>query len=150
MRYDKGPLGALMDEYERALNEYIVIVTRLPGETYTEILDPISQDEDCRSIQNISNHVLWSGYGYADAVREVFGMCKNVPVEFIPTQSQIQAALIEMLIYTDETLQNLYALPYQEIGATPIEGHYQLEVLFEHAIVHILRHRRQVEKLMQT
>ena len=148
MRYDKGPLGALMDEYERALNEYIDIVTQLPSERYEAILDPLTQDNDCRSVQSISSHVLWCGYGYADAVREAFGISKKGPVEFVPHQSQIRSALTQMFDYTDETLQDLYALPYQEVGATPIPGHYEVEALFEHAIVHVLRHRRQVERLI--
>ena len=29
MRYDKGPLGALMDEYERAMEEFIPVIANL-------------------------------------------------------------------------------------------------------------------------
>ncbi len=57
-----------------------------------------------------------------------------------------------MLAYTAETLEGRWQMPYEEISSTFIKAGwgptYDVEQLLEHAIVHVLRHRRQIEKFM--
>ena len=60
--------------------------------------------------------------------------------------------LESMLEYTAQTLEGRWEMTDGEIeSAIVLTGWgvtYNLEQLLEHAIVHILRHRRQIEKFM--
>ena len=55
-----------------------------------------------------------------------------------------------MLAYTSETLQDKWEYSDEDIMQVKMivrwGPQYDLEQLLEHAIVHILRHRRQIEK----
>jgi len=57
-----------------------------------------------------------------------------------------------MLAYTSETLQDKWELTNEEIMKVKMivrwGPQYDLEQLLEHAVVHILRHRRQIEKFI--
>ena len=151
MREGKGPLGALMDEYERASDEYVRLISSLDASVYDAILDSQTQDEDCRSVKSICFHVLFAAYNYANAIRMKFGVPVHSPERFYPAQAEFPSAMSALLAYTDETISGLYGMTDDEIIATNIpirwSNHTDLEALLEHAIVHILRHRRQVERL---
>jgi uncharacterized damage-inducible protein DinB len=58
-----------------------------------------------------------------------------------------------MIEYTIETLDGKWEMSDEVIERTTIHSlwgvKYDLEQLLEHAIVHVLRHRRQIEKLLQ-
>jgi uncharacterized damage-inducible protein DinB len=62
------------------------------------------------------------------------------------------AQLVSMLEYTVQTLEGRWEMTDEEIEGITLqtgwEVTYNLEQLLEHAIVHILRHRRQIEKFM--
>src|SRR6266850_7211181 len=60
--FRKGAVGALMDEYERAAAELSELVSRVNDEEFEIIRDPRTQDEACRSIQTVVNHVVRAGY----------------------------------------------------------------------------------------
>ena len=57
-----------------------------------------------------------------------------------------------MLAYTAATLEGKWELSDEEIMAVQIRSRwgamYDLEQLLEHAIVHVLRHRRQIERFL--
>jgi hypothetical protein len=57
-----------------------------------------------------------------------------------------------MLQYTVETLENHWELSDDELMNVRIDSRwgqkYDIEQLLEHAIVHILRHRRQLDKFL--
>ncbi len=152
MRYDKGPLGALMDEYERAAAEFGALISSVPAQKYDVVLDPNTANEDCRSIQRICYHVLFAGYNYANSIRRKFGTAISSPEKFVPEQEQFLGALDAMLAYTDETLSNRYSMTDEDLNQTMIHirwsDHHDMEALLEHAVVHILRHRRQVERFL--
>jgi len=54
-----------------------------------------------------------------------------------------------MLAYTDQVLSDKYHLPANQVSEWSFEARwgvtYDAEQMLEHAIVHILRHRRQIE-----
>jgi uncharacterized damage-inducible protein DinB len=58
-----------------------------------------------------------------------------------------------MLEYTAQTLEGRWEMTDEEIEKIIMQAGwgvtYNLEQLLEHAIVHILRHRRQIEKFVQ-
>jgi hypothetical protein len=57
-----------------------------------------------------------------------------------------------MLGYTAETLDGKWEMTDEEIDGITIHSRwgvdYTLEQLLEHAVVHILRHRRKIERLL--
>jgi hypothetical protein len=58
-----------------------------------------------------------------------------------------------MLAYTAETLEGRWEYSDEQTGAVRINSRwgvqYDMEQMLEHAIVHILRHRRQVERFLE-
>jgi uncharacterized damage-inducible protein DinB len=151
MREGKGPVGALMDEYERASDEFIRLIDSIDPSIYDTVLDLKTEDENCRSVKMICFHVLFAGYNYANSIRRKFDMPISSPERFYPTQEEFPSALSAMLEYTDESIADHYSMTDDELNATNIpirwSDHHDMEAIFEHAIVHILRHRRQVERL---
>jgi len=150
--YRKGAIGALMDEYERAALELRAIIEKTSEADYTRIADAETKDEDCRSIQTIMNHVVYAGYGYANGARRQFSMPGEPREKHMIPHSEIGDEMNKMLAYTVETLDGKWEMSYAEMDEIVIVSKENfsenLEQLLEHAVVHVLRHRRQVEKFL--
>ena len=152
--YRKGAVGALMDEYERAAFELKSLVTSVSEEDYTRIADAETKDADCHSIQTMMNHVIHAGYGYANAIRRKFAIPHTPLGDERPqiSQKEIGDEIDKILAYTEATLEGHWEMSYEEMNKTLIEdrANFQenIEQLLEHAVLHILRHRRQVEKFL--
>ena len=145
-----GAKGALLDEYERAILELQKVISTISDRELTQIVDPETSDENCRSIQSILAHVVQSGYSYARYVQ-------NKPKEKVrlmnlePTAGSYINALKNMFDHTENVFQSIEEkdLIQNEMSQKfrvswgPL---YDIEQIMEHAIVHILRHRRQIEK----
>ena len=148
----KGAIGALMDEYERASVELKNLVGQILSSDFDKIIDHDTKDEDCRSVQTIVSHVINSGYGYANYIREWFSIPQNSPARRLCQQDEFSYELNKMLVYTVETLQDKWELSDDEIMKVKIISRhgptYDIEQMLEHAVVHILRHRRQIEKFI--
>src|SRR5205809_300325 len=110
MRYDKGTLGALMDEYERAANEFVQLIASLPSYLYPTEIDPDSPEEACRSIQGISSHVIRAGFGYANGIRRAFGAAETNSGNNVIEQSIFPSAMRELLEYTNQTLAGHWSM----------------------------------------
>jgi uncharacterized damage-inducible protein DinB len=141
----------MMDEYERAAAEFVALVVSVTDGDFVRVLDPATPNEECRSMQTIAAHVVWSGYSYADYLRNLFGMAPASPPERTLSRDEAAPAIDRMLAYTVETLEGWWEMSEEEIMGTVIDSRwgqrYDMEQLLEHAIVHVLRHRRQIERL---
>ncbi len=150
--YRKGAVGALMDEYERAVDELIPILGGMSDVEYEIIRDTTTDDENCRSIQTILTHVVGAGYGYAGMMREAWGMERIGRVREAMTRDEAPARLRAMLDYTIATLDGHWNLSEEDSVAMKMQSSwgqvYDFEQLFEHAIVHVSRHRRQIERFL--
>lgn len=153
--YREGPVGALMDEYERVTGEFKTLLKSISQDDYIRILDNETQDPDSKSAQRITNHVIRAGYGYANLIRKQF---KDPRVERkenyeVPDAIAAERELDLMLAYTLDTLSNKWNLTFEEALQNIMKAgwgqHYDFEQLMEHAIVHVMRHRRQIEKLLR-
>lgn len=148
----KGAVGAMMDEYERAVAELSGLVLRIGDEEFERIRDPESSDENCRSIQTVTRHVVRAGYAYACDIRRATGIEATRPEVALGRRAEAPGQLEAMLAYTAATLEGKWELPDREIMAlrmdTPWGSTYDLEQMLEHAIVHVLRHRRQIERFL--
>jgi uncharacterized damage-inducible protein DinB len=71
-QFRNGPVGALIDEYERAVGELKFTISNLNRHEFTEITD-----NDNNTVQSILNHVISSAYIYADLIRNAY----NQPVK---------------------------------------------------------------------
>ena len=142
-----------MDEYERAAWELRRLVEQIPVEDLVRVVDPGTKDEDCRSAQTVVSHVVNAGYGYADLLRKVFSIPSTRPPKALLTHREFLEQLDAMLAYTAETLEGRWRMTEQEITSAAIKTGwgvtYDVEQLLEHAVVHVLRHRRQIEKFMR-
>ena len=143
----------MMDEYERAASELKLLLGLISEADFTRIVDTETKDEDCRSIQTIITHVVRAGYGYADYIREVFSIPSTRPESVPVSYGEAVAKIDYMLAYTVQTLEGKWEMKDEEIEGMAIKSRwgvtYNLEQLLEHAIVHILRHRRQVERFLE-
>lgn len=150
--YRKGAVGALMDEYEKASAELKTILNKISDEDFVKIVDPDTKDEDCRSVQTIMTHVVRAGYGYSNYIRKEFGIDANNPAYQINNAPEAISHFDRMLEYTVQTLEGKWEMPDDEMNKIKIITRWgatlDMETLLEHAIVHILRHRRQIEKFL--
>ena len=147
-----GAIGALLDEYRKAVWELMQVIDDVNDADLTKIVDTMTQDSDCRSIQSVLAHVVCSAYGYAIYIQRF----KEENVDFatrtpLPTAKDFQNALVKAYEYNVkvfETIQNneIEELDNSKKIVTNWGQSYDIEQLMEHAIVHILRHRRQIEK----
>jgi uncharacterized damage-inducible protein DinB len=150
--YRSGPIGALMDEYERAAAELSGLIERIPDDDFVRVVDSQTKDEACRSVQTIMSHVVKAIYGYADYIREQFSIASARPQLKLLSRRESLEQLEAALLYTAQTLEGRWEMSDEEISATVINSSwgavYDVEHMLEHAIVHILRHRRQIEKFI--
>jgi uncharacterized damage-inducible protein DinB len=150
--YRKGAVGAMMDEYERAAGELIRVLESISDEDYEKIRDLETKDEDCRSIQTIMRHVIRAGYGYAGMMRDAWGRERTAPNSEPVARRDAPAQVRAMLDYMAETLEGKWDLSEADGAAMRMQSRwvviYDFEQLFEHAIVHVLRHRRQIERFL--
>jgi uncharacterized damage-inducible protein DinB len=152
---DAGAKSALIDEYARAIADLKAVLSGVSDETLCHIVDLETKDEDCRSIQTILAHVVRAGYGYAIAVRKWRGEgLAYREREKLPSAAAYCAALDEMMEYNEQLFHDYPDLPleyhYESAKINVTWGQtYDVEQLFEHAIVHVLRHRRQIEGFLK-
>ena len=148
--YKKGAIGALTDEYEKALVELKNVLLQIPDSEFQKVYNE-KTDADFQSVRNIVLHIINSGYVYANHIRKRFGNSFVVPhIEIQETEQGIYK-LDEMFLYTVETFEDKWHLPYDELMNIIIKTSwttYDLEAIIEHAIVHVLRHRLQIEKMI--
>jgi CRISPR/Cas system-associated exonuclease Cas4 (RecB family) len=147
-----GAIGALLDEYEKSVNELKEVILNLTTFELTKIVDEETKDEDCRSIQTILSHVVESGYTYVIEIRKSLGENVNyMSKELLSSTNEYAIALEKMFAYNEKLFEdypNIKLEAYDSSGKFKVRWGqiYDVEQIFEHAIVHILRHRRQIER----
>ena len=151
---DNGAIGALLDEYEKAVFELIEVISGITAEELTVIVDSETKDKDCRSIQTILTHVLRAGYGYARTIRNFNGEeAKSIPRIVCKTTEAYVQELKKMFQYNEKLFADYPSMKLEEKDnnkkmVTSWGQSFDVDQLMEHAIVHILRHRRQIERFM--
>lgn len=149
-RITTGPVAAMMEELERATRELIAVLEPLSDEEFERVRDAGTADPDCTSIATVVAHVVRSGCGYADYFREAFGAQPNRPQLDVTSRAGCIPALTAMNEYMAATLDGHWTMSEEESVACVIRSRwgptFDFEQMFEHAIVHVLRHRRQIER----
>jgi uncharacterized damage-inducible protein DinB len=147
-----GALGALMDEYARAVWDLARMLEPLTQAQFEAVRDRTTRDEDCRSIQTVMAHVIRAGYGYIGYMRSAFESDAKPPVISVDTPAMAIEQLGTLVAYTAAVFEGRWTMPDEVIEAARIQSRwgpiFNLEQMFEHAIVHVLRHRRQIERFL--
>jgi uncharacterized damage-inducible protein DinB len=151
-----GPFGALMDEYARAAAEVCRVVAAIPPARFMEAVDG---GGEFPTVQAICTHVVQAAYGHADHIRKALGIAAGERPrgkELVPeSPEQLRPLLGAALRYTEATVAGLRADPAfaaEEVSSIlfPVNWGpvYDPQGMLEHGIVHLLRHRRQIERLL--
>lgn len=149
----QGAIGALLDIYEQAISALKNVITDISDNTLTRIIDTQTSDEHCRSVQGILSHVVHSGYGYATNIANLNGHSMKRPdMVFRATIEEYQEDLTNLFIYTENIFKELEDNDLEQFdNACKIKTGwgqvYDIEQMTEHAIVHILRHKRQIANI---
>jgi len=142
-------LLALISEYRKSTIELKQILSTLNQDLFVKITDTQTLDKDCKSIQTITFHIVQSGYTYANYINS---LNKRNWLDYnhtIETPKKGIEEIDKMLDYSENAFNGLWEKTNDEIEKFKFETRwhvtYDVEQLMEHAIVHILRHRRQIE-----
>lgn len=149
----QGAVGALLDIYEQAILDLKNVIKDIPDNALTKIIDEKTTNEDCKSIQTILSHVVSSGYSYATSIHNQKGHNAKRPEKvFHLSIEEYLKDLTNVFIFSENV--------FSEIKDDELEQYddslkiktgwgqlYDIEQLTEHAIVHILRHKRQIERM---
>jgi len=147
-----GGFGALMEEYARAARDLCEIVEALPLDVFAA--PRASEDPDCASIRDVCEHVVFASSGYCrdlllaqkadpDGVSMRLHLRLEGPADLRPLLAEsiraTEAATLPMRDWTGKQVMDVrFVQPWGQI--------YDPEILLEHAICHLLRHRRQIER----
>src|SRR3972149_8813102 len=156
MQLLKGALGAILDEYKKASEEFINVIRQIPTKDFVKVVDNETTDEDCRSVQTVCRHVIRSGYGYANYILNALGITVDFPKIDEMIIEKAEEAINEIRKMIVFNIHNLYELNREKIEEnmfslkfiTRWREEFNFEQILEHAIVHVLRHRRQVGKFI--
>ena len=150
--YRQGATGALLDIYEQAVSSLKNILKDIPDKDLVIPID--TTDETCNSLQAILSHVINSGFGYATSIHNMYGHHIQRPSKiFHTTIKKYLQDLGNLFAYTENIFKEIKDNELEQYDnslkiKTGWGQHYDIEQLTEHAIVHILRHKRQIEKVL--
>lgn len=150
-----GTVGAILDEYALVLKDLKKVIKKISDKDLTKIVDTKTRDTNCRTLQGILSHVVICGYYYVIRIQK--NKYPDTKIQFpkmvfLNKISEYNKALDEMYAYTVENISNLKESEMRTINPDKMIktgwGWYDYEQILEHGIVHISRHRRQIQKLM--
>lgn len=151
---NNGAVGAYLDEYEKALEELQFILSSTTETELKTIVDKDAKDPDSYSIQTILAHVVSAGYYYATAIRNFEGENNAIrPKTILNSVDEYQNALKAMFQYNEQMFvdyPNLKIVEHDDAKKIHAKWgqHYDVDQLMEHAIMHVHRHRRQIERYL--
>lgn len=151
--YRQGAIGALLDEYERAIIDLQQTIADISDNELVTIIDNNTTDSSCESVQAILAHVVSSGFSYAMDIRQHLGEAVDYPDDLLRlTISDFHKDLNSFFAFTVETFKDIKDNQLEQSDNTKKINTswgqvYDIEQITEHAIVHVLRHRRQIEKI---
>jgi hypothetical protein len=149
----RNAVEALLDEWDRARRQLVDLLPRL-GDAALTSGDPLDETAP----RGIMVHVLRTGYGYAMWICDVLELPKlerKLDPKTLSGLAAFQHGLDDMRDYFFAALAPLHdaQLDGPARGTPPAHFRsrwgedYGVEQMLEHAICHLLRHRRQLERL---
>jgi len=147
-----GPFGSLLDEYARAALDFCRVVEGFDAARFAAVRE--SRNANTVSPHAICAHVCGAAHRYAHYIRKARGVDFIERYELDPSAigspRDVRPRLTEGIRFTEETLEPLMHATEQEILQLTFVvrwgPRYDPEMLMEHAVCHLLRHRRQLER----
>lgn len=144
-----GAIGALLDEYEKALEELDALLATITDESISIIVDTQTKDPDSRSVQTILTHLVRSGHWYNVEIKRALGAEVGDPESVVnDSMNAYRSGIREMFKATEQTFIDFPKADIELKREFRWKHIYNIDMLLEHAIVHILRHRRQIERFL--
>lgn len=149
---NQNAVHALLAEYKKAINELQSVIQNISESNLVFVIDNETQNPDCKSIQTVLSHIISSGYAYCVYIQNSKNI-NSIRPEKVNRTSVVDYTkdLDDVLEFTYNTFANISDDDLEEYDntkkiITSWGQLYDIEQLMEHAIVHVLRHRRQIEK----
>lgn len=146
----KGALGALMDLYEEEAAFFLqTINNQVTDQLWSHVMDETTKDPDCKSIQTVCEHMVGAADYYVNLVKKAEGaeVPKPSPIK-LPNKSDFQPAFLNSLNGQKEYLEGRWEMSDEDIEKIVIKTGWgnvlDPESLLEHAVLHVMRHHRQV------
>ena len=147
-----GPFGALMDEYARAAEHFCQVAEGFDLARFDAVRP--SDNPNTVSPRAVCLHVIGAAHRYAHYIRKARGLDFVERYEADPAQlhgpADVRRLLTEGILLTEKTVEPLRSATDQEIQALSFTvrwgPRYDPEMILEHAVCHLLRHRRQLER----
>jgi len=141
-----------MDEMARAAAEFCRVADTVPRDRF--LREQPSDDPDTVSIRAVCAHVVRAAYGHANYIRQIRKMdaLDPRPAErsVAETPDGVRSLLRRAVLYVEEAVRGLDVLPGDAVAAMTFQVRwgpvYDPEMMMEHAVMHLLRHRRQIER----
>ena len=151
-----GTIRALLDEYKKAVTELISVIKPLTSNEILITRDDKTANENCRSVQTILTHVVYAGYGYTNFMEVHLGNKKERRAkQLFENADEYVEDLNGMLencrnFFTENPGIELEEYDPSKKILTNWGQVYDIDQLMEHAIVHVLKHRRQIQRFLSS
>jgi hypothetical protein len=141
-----------MDEYARAAEDFCRVVEGFDAARF--VTEHASNTPTTISPHAICVHVCGAAHRYAYYIRKARGVDFVERYELDPSRlrspQDVRGLLAEGIALTEETVEPLLGATEEEIQALSFTvrwgSRYDPEMILEHAVCHLLRHRRQLER----
>ncbi len=147
----KGTVGALLHAYQKVITELQQVIINISDKMLATIADAETDDKRCTSIQTILTHVVAAGYSHANYIRQAAGAepCYHNEVVYATTGDYCRE-LDAVFYFISETFksiedEHLEQLDNHKKVITNWGQYYDIEQMAEHAIVHFIKHTRQIK-----
>lgn len=153
MLFQQNAITVLLAEYKKAIFELQEVIEYISDEDLIFVFDSETTNPDCKSIQTILTHVISAGYSYCIYIQNHRNINSVRPARvFHSASANYLKDLAAVIKFTEDTFSTIFDNELEEFDEakkihTRWGQSYDIEQLMEHAIVHILRHRRQIEKV---
>lgn len=149
-----GALGAVMDLYEQESELLFDMMHTVKDEDWAIIKDAETKDEDCRSIQTICQHMVGAGKYYIELMKK--GENPNYEIAKtsinLANKAEFEREFRAVLEAQANYFEGRWEMSDEEIDAIQIKTGWgnilDPETLMEHAVVHVMRHHRQILKFI--
>lgn len=152
---NKGVVKAILEVYNNAILDLKESIKTISDEQLVIVLDAKALNEDCCSLQTILSHIVSAGHSYATSIHNHKGNSVERPTKRFHTS--VDPYLVDldgMFSFTEFVFDKIYDSELEENNQdnkikTGWGQYYDIEQLMEHAIVHVLRHHRQINNIIK-
>jgi SAM-dependent methyltransferase len=142
-----GPLGALVDETETAVGQFVAAVRGLDAAALDA---PRQPDGELRTVREVAGHLLFAAHVYLNLQRRAFGLAEEPWTDPPADPAMLRRELEGISRRAWVVLEDKAEWDDDQLCAVRMEASwgqvFDLEQLLEHALAHVLRHRRQVAR----